>query len=169
MSRCCLAADFVLPTLLFSALGAMTWAVRGSSGFGASSGCLFAGVTWGAAWWFIAHEPACRAEAQARGRGPRSTRRYASGWIIPALAFGFAFSGNRGWMQWPSFFLGHLQTNASKGEFVPISRAFGFLWLFIAGMPWAGLGACMLAWCGSKQPLRAQDWCLRIAAGIVAT
>src|SRR5437867_198835 len=47
MSRCCLAADFVLPTLLFSALGAMTWAVRGSSGFGASSGCLFAGVAWG--------------------------------------------------------------------------------------------------------------------------
>ena len=43
------------------------------------------------------------------------------------------------------------------------------MWLFIAGMPWAGLGACMLAWCGSKQPLRAQDWCLRIAAGIVAT
>jgi hypothetical protein len=40
-----LASDFVLPTILFAALGGMTWAVRGCSGYGASAGCLFAGVT----------------------------------------------------------------------------------------------------------------------------
>src|SRR5579863_370927 len=127
-----LAADLVLPTLLFSALGAMTWAIRGCSGFGASAGCLFAGVTWGAAWWFVARDP-----------GARQSRRYASGWIIAALALGFAFSGNRGWMQWPSFFQGRLMTDAPAGKFVPIHRAYGFLWLFIAGVPWAGLGACL--------------------------
>jgi hypothetical protein len=44
-----LAHNLVLPTLLFAALGGMTWAVRGCSGFGAVAGCIFAGVTWGAA------------------------------------------------------------------------------------------------------------------------
>ncbi len=132
----------------------MTWAVRGCSGYGGSAGCLFAGVTWGAAWWFIAREP-----------GGRQSRPYTSGWIILALAVGIGLSGNRGWMQWPSFFEGHLQTNTPKGEFVPIPRSYGFLWLFIAGVPWAGLGACALAWCNSLRPLRWGGWCLRAACG----
>ena len=46
-------------------------------------------------------------------------------------------------------------TDYGAGEFVPISRTYGFIWLFIAGMPWAGLGACMLAWCGSRRPFPA--------------
>lgn len=154
-SRHDLAHDLVLPTLLFAALGGMTWAVRGCSGFGAVAGCIFAGVTWGAAWWFIAHEPA----------GPQ-TRRYASGWIVLALTVGIGLAGARGWMQWPSFFEGKLQTDATRGEFVPISRTYGFLWLFIAGMPWAGLGACLLAWCGSLREMRAWQWALRIACGV---
>ncbi|MCG3199121.1 MAG: hypothetical protein HUU16_20260 [Candidatus Omnitrophica bacterium] len=147
--------DLLLPTLLFAALGGMSWAVRGSSGYGGSSGCIFAGVLWGAAWWFIA-----------RDSSPVQTRRYASAWIIFALTVGIGFSGNRGWMQWSSFFEGRLQTNYSKGEFLPISPAYGFLWLFIAGVPWAGLGACLLAWCGPKQPFRAWHWVARIAAGV---
>lgn len=148
--------DLVLPTVLFAALGGMTWAVRGCSGFGAVKGCVFAGLTWGVAWWFIARDPS----------GPQS-RRYASAWIVLALTVGIGISGARGWMQWPSFFQGELLTNAANGkhEFVPISRAYGFIWLFIAGVPWAGLGACMLAWCGSKRPLTAWEWSLRIACG----
>jgi hypothetical protein len=147
--------DLILPTLLFAALGAMTWAVRGCSGFGAMNGCLFAGVTWGAAWWFIAREP-----------GARQSRPYASGWIILALTVGIGVSGNRGWMQWPSFFDGHLQTNYALGQFVPIPRAYGFLWLFIAGVPWAGLGACLLAWCGAHRRVGPGQWCLRLACGL---
>src|SRR5215475_13763561 len=103
------ARDFVWPTLLFVALGGMTWAVRGCSGFGAWKGCIFAGVTWGVAWWFIARDP-----------GGAQSRPYASGWIVLALTVGIGFSGNRGWMQWPSFFAGHLQTNTPAGQWVPI-------------------------------------------------
>ena len=150
-----LAHNLVLPTLLFAALGGMTWAVRGSSGYGAMMGCVFAGVTWGVAWWFIARRP-----------GSKQSRRYSSGWIILALTVGIGIAGKRGWMQWPSFFEGHLQTNYAQGRFVPISRAYGFLWLFIAGVPWAGLGACMLAWCGSSRPLRPRDWAIRLACGL---
>ena len=147
--------DFILPTLLFVVLGAMTWAIRGCSGFGAMNGCAFAGVTWGAAWWFIARDP-----------GAHQSRPYHSGWIILALTVGIGVSGNRGWMQWPSFFEGHLQTNTPKGEFVPIARSYGFLWLFIAGVPWAGLGACVLAWCNSDRPAKVRDWAFRIICGI---
>ncbi|HEY3855861.1 MAG TPA: hypothetical protein VGO67_15840 [Verrucomicrobiae bacterium] len=147
-----LARDLVLPTVLFAALGGMTWAVRGCSGFGASAGCLFAGVTWGAAWWFIA-----------RDQSSHQSRRYASGWIILAMAVGFSLSGNRGWMQWPSFFDGRLQTNTPKGEFVSISRSYGFLWLFIAGVPWAGIGACLLSWCSAGHRVGVAGWILRLS------
>ena len=114
--------DLILPTLLFAALGGMVWAIRGCSGFGAMKGCIFAGVTWGTAWWFIARDHT----------GPQS-RRYASAWIILALAAGIGISGGRGWMQWPGFFAGHIQLN--QKEFADINPAYGYLWMFIAGMP----------------------------------
>jgi hypothetical protein len=147
--------DFVLPTLLFAVLGAMTWAVRGCSGFGGMNGCVFAGVAWGTAWWYVG-----------RDSGTRQSRPYSSGWIILALTVGIGIAGARGWMQWPSFFEGRLQTNAAEGRYVPISRAYGFVWLFIAGVPWAGLGACVLAWCGSQRRTRIGHWGLRIACGV---
>jgi hypothetical protein len=146
--------NLILPTLLFAVLGGMTWAVRGCSGFGASAGCIFAGVTWGTAWWFIARDPC-----------GKQSRRYASGWIILALTVGFGIAGDRGWMQWPHFFNNRLYTDFSEGEFVPISRAYGFLWLFLAGVPWAGIGACMLAWCGSGRRTSPWQWLLRVACG----
>ncbi len=146
--------DLFFPTLLFAAVGGMVWAVRGCSGFGAVNGCVFAGVTWGAAWWFIARDPS-----------GQQSRRYASGWIILALTVGIGLSGARGWMQWPSFFNGHLQTNYEAGKWVPIPRIYGFIWLFIAGVPWAGIGACLLAWCGSRRPTRAWQWAARLACG----
>ena len=156
-SRTDIPRDLLLPTLLFVVLGGMTWAIRGCSGFGAVNGCVFAGVTWGAAWWFLSHDP-----------GPRQSRPYASAWIILALTVGIGFSGDRGWMQWPSFFDGRLQTNTPAGKWVPIPREYGFLWLFIAGVPWAGLGACALAWCGSHRRTSPGAWCVRIACGVAA-
>lgn len=150
-----LARDLFLPTILFAAMGGMTWAIRGCSGFGGSAGCIFAGVLWGTGWWYIAHEPT-----------GKQTRRYSSGWIILALTVGIGMSGARGWMQWANFFDNRLYTDWSKGEYEHISRGYGFLWLFIAGMPWAGIGACLLAWCGSLRETRIWHWGIRIACGI---
>jgi hypothetical protein len=150
--------DLFLPTLLFVALGGMTWAVRGCAGFGAWKGCVFAGVTWGTAWWYLAYDP--RKE---------QSRRYSSAWIVVALTLGIGIAGIQGWMQWPSLFEGKLLTDATPGRpqrFVEISRAYGFLWLFLAGVKWAGLGACLLAWCGSLRETRIWHWVLRIACGL---
>lgn len=115
------------------------------------------GLTWGAAWWFLA-----------RDRGYDQPRRYTSGWILLALATGFAIAGERGWMQWPNFFSGQLATNYAKGEYVSIARIYGFIWFFIAGTAWAGLPACFLAWCGSGRSLRPWEWSLRLACGFGA-
>ncbi len=153
-SRHDLTQSLFLPTLLFAALGGMTWAVRGSSGYGGVSGCMFAGVAWGAAWWYIAREP-----------GREQLRRYTSGWIVLALTMGVGLAGAQGWMQWPSFFEGRMYTNYGKNEFVPISRTYGFIWMFVAGMKWAGLGACLLAWCGSLRETRLWHWAIRISCG----
>ena len=156
-SRLDLTHDFFFPTLLFAALGGMTWAVRGCSGFGAVAGCIFAGVTWGAAWWYLSQNPT--------GEPPR---RYNSAWIIVALTIGIGISGSRGWMQWPSFFEGRIQLDTPHGKFAPIDKSYGFLWLFIAGVPWAGIGACALAWCGSLRETRVWHWAIRIACGVGA-
>lgn len=155
--RCDLAHDLVLPSLLFAALGAMSWAVRGTLGFGGGAGCVFAGVLWGAAWWYCAREPQ-----------REQTRRYASGWIILALTIGMGIAGQRGWRQWSHFFVGTLSTNWAAQESVPISPAYGYLWMFIAGVPWAGLGACLLAWCGSQRETRIWHWMARLSCGIGA-
>lgn len=147
--------DLFLPTLLFTAMGGMTWAVRGCSGYGASAGCIFAGVLWGAGWWYLSHET----------YGPQ-TRRYHTAWIILAMTIGFGFSGGRGWMQWQHFWSERMYTDYNKQEFVQIPRYYGYIWLFIAGMPWAGIGACLLAWCSPKREMRLWDWILRIAFGV---
>jgi hypothetical protein len=154
-SRLDLTHNLILPTLFFAALGGMTWAVRGCSGFGAVAGCIFAGVTWGAAWWFLANESSFD-----------QPRRYGSAWIIVALTIGIGLSGSRGWMQWPSFFEGRIQLDTAHGKFAPIDKSYGFLWLFIAGVPWAGIGACALAWCGSLRETRVWHWAIRIACGV---
>ncbi len=150
-----LGEDLFLPTVLFAAIGGMTWAVRGSSGYGASAGCIFAGVLLGTAWWFIAREPTLQ-----------QSRRYASGWIILAMTVAFGIAGNRGWMQWPGFFDNKLALDYGHGNFVYISRGYGFLWMFLAGVPWAGLGACFLAWCGSGRRTAGWQWILRLLFGI---
>lgn len=82
------------------------------------------------------------------------------------MALGVAVSGNRGWMQWSSFFTERLQTNTAQGEYLPISSNYGFVWLFIAGMPWAGIGACLLAWCGYGQRLGWRGWVARVGFGV---
>lgn len=147
--------NLFFPVIVFAALGGMTWAVRGSSGYGGGMGCVFAGVLWGSAWWFMAREP-----------GKAQTRRYSSGWIIFTVTLGMGIAGSRGWAQWPQFFDGRLYTNWAEEEFVAISPAYGFLWMFIAGIPWAGISACMLAWCANDQQMNRGQWVLRIGSGI---
>ncbi len=147
--------ELVLPTLLFMVLGGMTWAVRGCSGFGGSNGCLFAGITLATAWWFLSYDPQ-----------RVSIRPYSNAFALLAMTIGIAVAGARGWMQWASFFEGKMYTNYSAGEFVSIPRYYGFIWQFISGVPWAGLGACFLAWANCEDKTTKKDWLIRILCAV---
>ncbi len=147
--------ELIFPTLLFMVLGGMTWAVRGCSGFGGSNGCLFAGITLATAWWFLSYDP--------QGK---SIRPYSNAFAVMAMTIGITIAGARGWAQWANFFLGKLYTNYSAGEFVPIPRYYGFIWQFISGIPWAGLGACFLAWANRERKTTRSDWIIRIGCAV---
>jgi len=149
--------ELLLPTLLFASLGGMSWAVRGCSGYGGSWGCLFAGTLWGSAWYFLSRE----------GKREKS-RRYSLGWSVLAISMGMFLAGGRGWMQWSHWFDGRLYTNWTEGRFVSINPFYGWLWLFVAGIPWAGLGAVLLAWCGSKRPITWKGLLLRLGLAVAA-
>ena len=42
-----------LTMLVFSALGAITWAIRGTSGWNGIDGTIVPGMTWGILWWYV--------------------------------------------------------------------------------------------------------------------
>jgi len=148
--------DLFSADLLFAALGGMTWAVRGCSGFGAHGRLHLCRRSCGAPrGWFIAHDPT-----------REQSRRYASGVDRTGAHRGHRRRRGSRVDAMAQLFEGTTPTNYAKGEFVPISKIYGFVWLFIAGMPWAGLGACLLAWCGSLRETRVWHWVIRIACGM---
>ncbi len=68
-------------------------------------------------------------------------------------------------MQWLRFFEGKMYTHCPV-ELVPIPRYYGFIWQFISGIPWAGLGACFLAWASCERKTTRRDRLIRIAWAI---
>ncbi len=148
--------DLVIPVALFASLGAFSWAVRGCSGFGAIPGCMFAGLLWAVAWYYLSRETS-----------PEKSRRYNLVWCLPAIMVGIGLMGMHGWMCWPSWVRGYFDVYNNGSTLVAINPAWGYVWFFIAGAPWAGMGAVFLAWTGSKTPLNWKNWIVRIIFGAV--
>ncbi len=146
--------ELVIPVALFASLGAFSWAVRGSSGFGAVPGSMFAGLLWAVAWYYLSREVT-----------PEKSRRYNLGWCLPAIMIGIGIMGMHGWMVWPRWVNGGFDLYNNGMDIIPINPAWGYVWFFIAGAPWAGMGAVFLAWTGSKTPLNWKNWIVRIIFG----
>ncbi len=147
--------DLVIPVALFASLGAFSWAIRGQSGFGAVQGCMFAGLLWASAWYYLSRETS-----------PEKSRRYNLIWCLPAIMVGIGLMGMHGWMVWPRWVNGGFDLNNNGLDIIPINPGWGYVWYFIAGAPWAGMGAVFLAWTGSKTPLNWKNWILRIIFGV---
>ena len=50
---------YFYPILLFGGLGGLTWAIRGSSGWGGFDGALIPGLTWGLIWVLLSCKRGC--------------------------------------------------------------------------------------------------------------
>ena len=47
--------EWSLAMLLFAGIGAITWAIRGSAGWGGIEGTILPGMTWGLLWCYLCH------------------------------------------------------------------------------------------------------------------
>ncbi len=146
--------ELILPIILFSTLGAFYWAIRGSSGYGGSSGGIFAGIGWAIAWFALSSE-----------KNEKKSRPYNSGWIVLAITLGITVGGMHGYGQFMSWIQGIFRIDSANNIIVPINPITGYLWLFQCGLVWGGITGIMMAWCGSKKPIVLKDWILRIGFG----
>jgi len=146
--------ELLIPALLMSSIGAFYWAIRGSSGYGGSSGGAFAGIGWGIAWFFFSYE-----------KSEIKSRPYSSGWLILAITLGISIGGMHGYGQFMSWIRGIFYLDYPSVS-VHINPMVGYLWLFQCGLAWGGNAGLIMGWCGSKEPPTPKDWILRLFFGI---
>jgi hypothetical protein len=118
--------DLWLPILLFGSMGAITWAIRGTSGWGGVDGTVVPGLMWGLLWYYLCY----RRGIEARG-------------IVLWLGLGIALGGELGYGQ----YVGWMQGIFNVGnETIPIAPWIGYAWFVLCGIGWAAPGGIMLGW-----------------------
>jgi len=119
-------SELLLVILLFGSIGAITWAIRGTAGWGGVDGTVIPGLMWGVLWYYLAY----RKGIDARG-------------IILWLGLGIALGGELGYGQYVSWIRGMFYVG---NETIPIEPWLGYMWFFICGVGWAAPGGILLGW-----------------------
>jgi hypothetical protein len=113
-------------TLVFASMGAITWAIRGTNGWGGIDGTIVPGMTWGILWWYVCW----RKGIDARG--------------VPLwLGLGIALGGELGYGQYVSWIRGMFNVG---DEIVPVAPRIGYAWFAICGVGWGAPGGIALGW-----------------------
>lgn len=132
---------FWLPALLFGSIGAITWAIRGTTGWGGIDGTLVPGLTWGLLWYYL-----CRR----RGIDARS--------VVLWLGLGLAIGGELGYGQYTGWIRGRFNVGE---DVVAIAPWVGYAWFAICGIGWGAPGGIVLGWAlNSRVSLR--SWIVRV-------
>jgi len=132
--------------LLFGSMGAMTWAIRGSNGWGGIDGTIVPGLTWGLLWYYL-----CRRKGiDARG-------------IVLWLGMGIAIGGELGYGQYTGWILGNF---SCRDEVLPLSPWVGYAWFVICGIGWGAPGGILLGWALNSR-VSVAAWVIR--AALIAT
>lgn len=118
--------DLWLPMLLFGSMGAITWAIRGTSGWGGIDGTLVPGLMWGMLWYYLCW----RRGIDARG-------------VALWLGLGLALGGELGYGQYVSWILGRFHAG---DEILSVSPWVGYAWFMLCGIGWAAPGGIILGW-----------------------
>lgn len=137
--------------LIMSLLGAFFWAIRGTGGFGGSSGGLFAGVGWGMLWFLFSMQLGFKG-------------RLSSPWMIVAITLGIAYGGMTGYGVYIAWLRERFYLDFPNGQ-REIEAWIGYAMLFVCGLHWGGVTGAFMAWCQSSAVLRWWQWLLRILAG----
>jgi hypothetical protein len=131
---------FWLPMLLFGSMGAITWAIRGTDGWGGIDGTLVPGLTWGLLWYYL-----CRRRGiDARG-------------MVLWLGMGIAIGGELGYGQYVSWIQGNFHIG---DDVVPVSPWAGYAWFVICGIGWGAPGGIVLGWALNSQ-VPTKVWLIR--------
>ena len=134
--------EFLLPMVLFGSMGAITWAIRGTDGYGGVDGTVVPGLMWGLLWYYLCWR---------KGIDARS--------IVFWLGMGIALGGELGYGQYVSWIQGNFQV---AGETIPVSPSAGYVWFALCGIGWAAPGGILLGWALSNRA-SAGHWALRAA------
>lgn len=118
--------EIFLLMLLFGSMGAITWAIRGSAGWGGVDGTVVPGLMWGLLWYYVCF----RKGIDARG-------------IILWLGLGIALGGELGYGQYVSWIQGRFYAGE---EIIAISPWKGYIWFVLCGVGWAAPGGILLGW-----------------------
>ncbi len=118
--------DLWLPILLFGSMGAITWAIRGTSGWGGVDGTVVPGLMWGLLWYYLCY----RKGIEARG-------------IVLWLGLGIALGGELGYGQYVGWMQGIFYVGDKT---IPIAPWIGYAWFVLCGIGWAAPGGIMLGW-----------------------
>ena len=122
--------DLVLPMILFGSMGAISWAIRGTAGWGGVDGTVLPGLMWGLLWYYLSY----RKGIDARG-------------IVLWLGLGLALGGELGYGQYVSWIQGIFYLGDKT---IAIAPQLGYFWLFLCGIGWAGPGGIILGWALGK-------------------
>ncbi len=145
--------DYLLIALIMGLMGAFFWAIRGTSGFGGSSGGALAGLGWATLWLVFSQLG-----------GDRERRPYGNGRAFAAITLGIAYGGLTGYGVYTAWVNGLYQMNRDvTREIAPWT---GYVMLFLCGIHWGGVPGAFLSWCAPARPIGWIGWILRIAAGV---
>jgi hypothetical protein len=112
--------------LLFGSIGAITWAIRGSDGWGGIDGVIVPGLTWALMWYYVCY----RKGIDARG-------------IVLWLGMGIALGGELGYGQYVSWIRGMFNVGE---RVIPVAPWVGYVWFVICGIGMGAPGDILLGW-----------------------
>ncbi len=146
----------MFPVVMMAAFGLFFWAIRGTGGYGGSTGGLFAGIGWALCWYFLSTND---------GRG--SERPYGNRWAILGLAAGVAIGGFHGYGQFLSWIRGVFHITLSNP--VNVDPVWGWLALLQCGLSWGGITGVTLGYAmrEGKQDMATlkHTWMVRLVLG----
>lgn len=133
--------DLILPAIFVGSIGAITYAIRGTGGWGGFDGAVIPGMLMAISWYYILRR---------RGLNARV--------MVFWTGLAFATGGMWGYGQYASWIRGL----NDWGLGVSINPMQGYIWFFISGITIGGAAGIVLGWSTGRIRMTAKRWLPRI-------